>query len=147
MQSLGSPPAVATRSAYGSDGQFSGSYVSAIRLPACTPEQRALAWSGLKALMRPARDNPDHVRAIFSELTKTWATMASRATSGGEMEIALETMADDLADMPADIVVRAIGFWRRNEKWRPTPSELRHEAEGEVRYRRALWAAFKDADA
>jgi len=144
---LGSPPVAATRSVYGDDGQFEGLEVISVRLPETDDAARDLAWSGIRPLMSPARNSEADQRSILAELGKTWSVMARRPADGVETELALETFADDLSDLPADIVIRALQFWRRAEKWRPTVSEIRREAQVEARYRRALWRAFKGSDA
>ena len=43
-------------------------------------------------------------------------------------------MTDELARFPVDCVVRALGSWRRNDKWRPSLAELL----GDVRWRATL---------
>lgn len=94
--------------------------VKALRNP--SPEQVACARRALAAYEELCRPLADEDLAV--ELTKLrQATKASREEAV-EWAVALDTFMDELGQHPADITVWAIRFWRRTEKFYPTPSEL-----------------------
>jgi hypothetical protein len=67
---------------------------------------------------------PLHEDDLAVELTKLREVTKASREAGHDWSIGLDVMLDELSTYPADLVLWAIRFWRRNEKWWPTPSEL-----------------------
>lgn len=98
---------------------------------AVSEARRALvAYEGLN---RPLADED-----LAIELTRLREVTKATRESGGEFAVGLDTMMDELADKPADLVLWAIRFWRRCEKFYPTPSELHLLIERRLTGRRAI---------
>lgn len=101
-----------------------------------TPSQVAqarLALTAYEGLCRPLADED-----LAVELTRLREVTKAGREAGQEFAVGLDTMMDELADKPADLVLWAIRFWRRNEKFYPTPSELHALIERRLTGRRAI---------
>lgn len=108
----------------GDDGQFDTA-ITGVRLPMAMPVEAAqMALMEIQALCVPARDDQRAVRRIAEELGRTLAVTASRARQGHDDDLAVDTMMRELTAYPADCVLRALGSWQRNDKWRPSLAEL-----------------------
>lgn len=82
---------------------------------------------------------------IASEITKTLAVTAGREKGRNNDDIALEVLVDELGKYPLDCVKRALGAWRRNEKWRPTLADLLKDVEWRAKPRMVALAAVRAA--
>jgi len=111
------------REGYGADGQFQSEIVAVSGLPADVDRLTAMR-DALAPICAPAKADPRHERMIVSELARTLAVTVGRERKGVDEDVALDTMTDELARFPVDCVVRALGSWRRNDKWRPSLAEL-----------------------
>lgn len=112
-----------TRDGYGSDGQYQAEIVAVTGLPSDPDRLRAM-HDALAPICAPASADQAHERVIVSELTRTMAVTIGRERKGVDDDAAIDTMVDELARFPVDCVVRALGAWRRNDKWRPSLAEL-----------------------
>ncbi len=145
----GSCAAVAwtARSVIGGDGQFDSELTGLSGLPRDPATLRAM-HAALSPICAPAAADPEHERLIVSELARTLAVTIGRARQGVDDDVALDTMTDELARFPVDCVARALGSWRRNDKWRPSLAELladvRWRAAPRMAALRAIEAALAD---
>lgn len=101
-----------------------------------TDSQVAQARLGLTAyeeLCRPLAD-----KDLAEELTRLRNVTKAAREDDTDFAVGLDTMMDELASKPADLVLWAIRFWRRNEKFYPTPSELHSLIERRLTGRRAI---------
>lgn len=119
-------------------------YPERYELPAViSDDQRAMAGMALD-LYRQACAPLDPV-SLAHELATLRTRTAATKTSDGEMDMLLDSLVDDLADYPADLVLSAIRDWRRASKWWPKMSELLEHIEPEVARRRSIMAALEGA--
>lgn len=122
---------------YGWDGSPSSFDVR----PAASVETIELArtyWKAYRDLCAPL-DEASLARAIVRLRKMT----ISRAEEGEDWQVTLDAWLDSLAPYPADIVLWAIGFWQRNEKWWPAWSEFQLLLEKRVGARRACMDALQ----
>lgn len=82
---------------------------------------------------------------VKAELARLKVTTKSRAESGDDLKLTLAAYAEYLAEYPADVVVDALRWWARNEKWWPAWAELKELLDRRVRRRKALKLALTDA--
>lgn len=126
-----------------SGGEFDSELVGVSGLPRERPALLALRQA-IAPLCQPASASPHDERLIVSELARTLAVTVGRERRGVDDDVALDTMTDELARFPVDCVVRALGSWRRNDKWRPSLAELL----GDIRWRAApRMAALRSIEA
>lgn len=111
------------RDAYGEDGQFDTELVGVVGLPSDRAALLAMD-DALTEICRPAAGNAQDEATVIAEVTRTMAVTAGRARDGQDTDIAVDVFVDELARFPLDCVVRALGSWRRNDKWRPTLAEI-----------------------
>ena len=119
-------------------------YPTEYRLPAAiTPEQRGAAAAALPVLHRSCA--PMDQDSLAFELTRLRNDTACRKGQGSDDTGAIVSLAKDLKDYPADIVLEALRYWRRAEKWWPTLSELLLIIEPRCTRRRAVVTALEKA--
>lgn len=134
------------RGSYSGDGQFDTEVVG---LTGLTADRNALLTmaKALKDLCAPAHESREHEAQIVTEVTKTMAVTAGRQREGVDDDVAIDTFVDELSRFPVDCVVRALGAWRRNEKWRPSLADIMLDVEWRAKPRRAaLDAVFARLD-
>lgn len=111
------------RTVYGKDGQADFEIVGVKGLTANRAALLAMD-DALAPICAPARDDPQAERRIVVEVSKLLAVTAGRKREGGDDDLAMETIIDDLSAYPADCVLRALGAMRRGSHWRPTLAAL-----------------------
>lgn len=111
------------REGYGADGQFNAEIVGVRGLPTDRAALLAIR-DALAPICQPASADPKAERLIVSELARTLAVTVGQRRQGADDDVALDTMADELMRFPVDCVLRTLGSWRRNDKWRPALAEL-----------------------
>lgn len=134
------------RSVYTADGQFDTEIVG---LTGLTSDRGALLTmaKALKDLCAPACESREHEAQIITEITRTMAVTAGRQRDGMDDDVAIDTFVDELSRFPVDCVARALGSWRRNDKWRPTLAEILRDVEWRAKPRMAAKdAVFKRLD-
>ena len=67
----------------------------------------------------------------------------NRAQSEKELAFQIAIYADDLAEYPQDVVVGALRYWAKNEKWWPAWAELKALLDARVNRRLALIEALR----
>lgn len=81
--------------------------------------------------------------SLARELLKLRVTTIRRAEEGHDWQLTMEAWLDELRPYPADIVLWALGFWRRCEKFWPTWSEFQMLLDRRVSQRRACMDALE----
>ncbi len=81
---------------------------------------------------------PCPAAVIGQELLRLKLRTKNRAQSEHELAFQIAIYADDLADYPQDVVVDALRYWAKNEKWWPAWAELKPLLDDRVERRRAL---------
>lgn len=127
-----------TTDRHGWDGYVSNFEVAA-NIPADAVDEARMRWKAFQRLCAPL-DGDDLLR----ELTRLMVNCARRETEDMDTRIILDTWRRDLADYPADIVLWAFGFWRRNERFWPTWCEFKALLDRRVAQRRAIMAALEE---
>lgn len=123
-------------------GEVSGwdGVVGDYRVTRYTAEAKAEAaeWrAGMRELCRPLDD-----RGLLAALVRLRSATMSRTADTTETELALETLADELAPYPADIVLDVLTEWPRRSRWWPTIADLLPLLQRELRPRQALLRAL-----
>lgn len=101
-------------------------------------EQARIYWRAYRDLCAPL-DEPGLARALVGMRDMT----IRRAEEEQDWQITLENWLDELRHYPADIVLWAMGYWRRNERWWPTWSEFKRLLDRRVGQRIAAMDALK----
>lgn len=104
---------------HGWDG-FPTSYDVAAVIPVETVELARQYWAAYRDLCAPL-DETSLARALLGLRDMT----IRKAEEGSDWQVTLENWLDELRHYPADIVLWAIGFWRRNERFWPTWMEFK----------------------
>jgi len=78
-------------------------------------------------------------------LAKLKATMPGRNMTPTDIRMWSEVMLDDLAPLPADLVIEACDKWRKSERWLPTLSDLLGKMDPELTKRRLIYKALSDS--
>lgn len=125
-------------SSSGWDGYRAG-YEITSDVPTEAAEEARNRWKAFRQLCAPLRADD-----ILRELTRLMVNSAKRQGEDIDTQIILETWLDDLSDYPADIVLWAFGFWRRNEKFWPTWCEFKALLDRRVEQRRAIMSALEE---
>ncbi len=81
---------------------------------------------------------------LVRELTRARILMSRTARSDEDWDLIVEAYADELRAYPADIVIDALRYVVRAEKWWPSWAELLEIVEHRARPRRALLAALNE---
>jgi len=122
---------------HGWDGQVESYDIA----PVVSPEAVAQARRCLavyRQLCAPLDD-----RDLAVELTLLREKTVRRNEQETDWKLTLEVWAEDLAPYPADIVLWALRFWRRNERFFPVGNDLQRLIEPKVIERRALMEALE----
>lgn len=122
---------------HGWDG-FPTSYEIAPVIPAETVELARQYWAAYRELCAPL-DETSLARALLGLRDMT----VRKAEEGADWQVTLENWLDELRHYPADIVLWAIGFWRRNERFWPTWMEFKQLLDRRVAQRVACMEALK----
>lgn len=138
---LGSVPAWQREHRFGSDGQAESRIVG-VRIAG---ELTAEAWRVLEPLCTPAGQTAKGAQRVVAEVTRLFAVTPADRTKAGNDELAIDTMALDLAEYPLDCVVRALTVARRGDRWRPSLSKILDDVRWRAERRAALRAAFQEA--
>lgn len=129
------------RTAVGDHG-YEGTWPARIKVllhpPPEVVAQARLALTGYRELCRPLAEED-----LAMELNRLRAVTVARRDDQTDFAIRLDTLMDELALYPADLVLWAIRFWRRNEKYFPTPYELHLLIERRLGGRRAIMEALE----
>lgn len=105
------------------DEQFDTELVGVVGLP--NDRAALLAMDdALTEICRPAGSTAEGEAMVLREVTRTMAVTAGRTRKGQDDEVAIDVFVDELCRFPADCVARALGSWRRNDKWRPSLAEI-----------------------
>jgi hypothetical protein len=105
--------------------------------PLAVSEAR-LALAAYRELCRPLDDED-----LAVALTKLREVLPSQRKTDHEFAVGLDAMMDDLAKEPADLLLWAIGFWRRCERWYPVPADLLNLIERRKTGRQAIMSALE----
>lgn len=127
------------RAIYGTDGQFEGSEVSFVLHGEVGKAERDQAIRLVSQSLRPA--GPE---LAAKELGRLALLTKSRAEGDDDTKARLVVMADELANYPADVVLDALRYWARTEKFFPAWAELRDLLDRRVQRRKRLRAALQD---
>lgn len=122
---------------HGWDG-FPTSYDVAPVIPVETVELARQYWAAYRELCAPL-DETSLARALLGLRDMT----IRKAEEGADWQVTLENWLDELRNYPADIVLWAIGFWRRNERFWPTWSEFKQLLDRRVAQRVACMDALQ----
>ena len=122
---------------HGWDG-FPTSYDVTPVVPVETVEVARQYWTAYRELCAPL-DETSLARALLGLRDMT----IRKAEEGADWQVTLENWLDELRNYPADIVLWAIGFWRRNERFWPTWSEFKHLLDRRVAQRVACMDALQ----
>lgn len=122
---------------HGWDG-FPTSYDVAPVIPVETVELARQYWAAYRELCAPL-DEASLARALLGLRDMT----IRKAEEGADWQVTLENWLDELRNYPADIVLWAIGFWRRNERFWPTWSEFKQLLDRRVAQRFACMDALQ----
>lgn len=80
--------------------------------------------AALAPICQPARETRGGEAELVADLARTMSVTAGRQRDGMDDDVAVDTFVDELSNWPIDCVKRALGAWRRNEKWRPTLADI-----------------------
>lgn len=83
-------------------------------------------------------------QGLLQELLRLRQRVISRAQQGADTQLMLETWLEDLRPYPADMVIWALGYWGRNERFWPAWSEIHLLLERRVRQRQAVITALEE---
>lgn len=136
------------RDTYGPDGQFDTELAGVVGLPSDRASLLAMD-DALLPLCRPAGATAQDEATVLAEVTRTMAVTAGRTRDGQDNDVAVDVFVDELCRFPVDCVVRALGSWRRNDKWRPALAEIladvRWRAAPRLKARAAVRKAMEEA--
>jgi hypothetical protein len=140
---LGSLPAWQRVHRYGPDGQHE-TEISGVVFGPCASWTIA-AWKELVPLCEPASRDAKACQHIAADVARLFAvTPAGRTTLGNE-ELAVDTIAMELAEYPADCALRALRSARLGDRWRPSLSQLIDDVRWRSQRRAVLREAFLKA--
>jgi hypothetical protein len=129
---------------FGSDGQSESQVVGISGLNGSLDALRAMS-AALAPICRPARASRESEAELVAELARTMSVTAGRQRDGMDDDVAADTFMDELSNWPVDCVKRALGAWRRNEKWRPTLADILLDVEWRAKPRLAAKAQIDKA--
>lgn len=125
-----------------SDHGYEGTWPARIKVLVQPPRevvaQARLALTAYRELCRPLAETD-----LAMELNRLCAVTVARREDPMDFAIRLDTLMDELANCPADLVLWAIRFWRRCEKFCPAPSELHLLIERRLGGRKAIMEALE----
>lgn len=127
---------VCTRGA-GWDG-YPESYEIAAVVSAETVDLARTYWRAYRDLCAPL-DEASLARLLLGLRDMT----IRKAEEGADWQVTLENWLDELRPYPGDIVLWALGFWKRNERFWPTWSEFKYLLDRRVAARTACMDALK----
>lgn len=130
------------RDCYG-DGGWDG-YPESFSLPAEISDDERRAARKALGLYRAACAPLDPVSLSY-ELAIVRERTARRRSEDGDWDLELDSLVDDMAPYPADMVLDVLREWRRTEKWWPTFEELAARLDRRVARRRAIIRALEEA--
>ena len=107
-------------------------------IPVETVELARQYWAAYRDLCAPL-DETSLARALLGLRDMT----IRKAEEGSDWQVTLENWLDELRHYPADIVLWAIGFWRRNERFWPTWMEFKQLLDRRVAQRVACMDALQ----
>jgi hypothetical protein len=122
---------------YGWDG-YPVAYDVANIVPAEAVDHARQYWAAYRDMCAPLDEN-GLARALLGLRDMT----IRKAEEGSDWQITLENWLDELRNYPADIVLWAVHFWRRNERFWPTWCEFKQLLDRRVAQRRACMDALK----
>lgn len=140
LQSLLARPVY--RDCYGDSG-WNG-YPERFALPAKISDDERRAAQKALGIYRAACAPLDPVSLSY-ELAVVRERTARRRSEDGDWDVELDSLVDDLAPYPADMVIDVLRDWRRTEKWWPLFSELAAQLDRKVARRRAIIRALEEA--
>lgn len=142
---LGSRPVWQRAHRFGTDDQYEVE-ITDIRLPATLTQVEIYeVWKALEPLCRPATGDAKACQQIVSEVARLFAVTPTGRDKIGNDDLAMDTIAMDLAEYPADCALRALRAARRGDRWRPSLSQIIDDVRWRAARRSALRAAFREA--
>jgi hypothetical protein len=117
-------------------------YVGGYDVPAVVPAE-AVAQAGRCLAAYRAMCAPMDERDLAVELYRLRQKTIRRNEQELDWQVALDVWLDELAVYPADIVLWALRFWGRNERFFPIGNDLQRLIEPKVTERRVLMEALE----
>jgi hypothetical protein len=117
-------------------------YVEAYDIAAVIPPE-AIAQAGRCLAAYRQLCAPLDVRDLVVGLTRLRKKTIRRNEEDTDWKLTLDVWIDELRHYPGDIVLWALGFWGRNERFFPIGNDLQRLIEPKVIERRALMEALE----
>jgi hypothetical protein len=125
-------------SAHGFEGVWPEKILVLVDPPADAIREARVRLADYEQLCRPLAESD-----LLVELGQLRSVTKAAGSDATSMSVGFDAMADELAHYPADLVLWALRFWRRTEKFYPTPAELHLLIERRYGGRQAIMGALR----